>query len=84
MSNRVPIFLLGGINKTYNFLGTRTFRTIGYGAIETGVKASPIFIMLGMFNYQQLKAQVLGADANQAPGGICSRDMQIRRLTLTQ
>ena len=42
MSSRVPSFLLGGINLTYNFLGSRTARTAAYGIFEIGVKIAPV------------------------------------------
>ena len=42
MSSRIPSFLLGGINQTFNFVGTRTARTAGYGVVEIGVKMIPV------------------------------------------
>ena len=44
--SRVPAFLLGGINKTYNFLGLRTVRTAGYGLVEMTLKLSPVFLFV--------------------------------------
>lgn len=51
MSSRVPAFLLGGINKTYNFLGTRTVKTAGYGVMETLVKTAPVVLIFGAATY---------------------------------
>jgi len=45
-ANKMPKFLLGGINFRMNFLGSRTFQTAAYSIFETGVKISPIFILL--------------------------------------
>ena len=45
MSTRIPSFLLGGINLTYNFLGTRTLQSASYGAIEVGLKLTPIVVL---------------------------------------
>ena len=47
MSARVPSFLLGGINSTYNFFGSRTARTAGYGFFEIGIKLLPIIFVFG-------------------------------------
>ena len=45
MSGRIPSFLLGGINLTYNFLGTRTAQTAGFGVIEYGIKLAPVVLI---------------------------------------
>ena len=45
MSTRIPSFLLGGINLTYNFLGTRTAQSAAFGAFETSLKLSPIALV---------------------------------------
>ena len=45
-ANKMPKFLLGGINLRMNFLGSRTIQTTVYGLIETGVKVAPIFVLL--------------------------------------
>ena len=47
MSTRMPSFLLGGINITYNFLGSRTARTAAYGFFEVGVKLIPVMMFFG-------------------------------------
>ena len=47
MSSRVPSFLLGGINKNYNFFGARTVRTAGYGLVEMTVKTVPVLMVFG-------------------------------------
>ena len=46
-SSRMPLFLLGGINMTYNFLGSRTARTAAYGVFEVAVKLTPVILLLG-------------------------------------
>ena len=77
MSSRIPSFLLGGINKTYNFLGTRTARTVAYGVFETGVRLSPVFLIVMAGTYSEcdneLEAPMIPAD--QVPQ---------RRSSLTQ
>jgi hypothetical protein len=45
-ANKMPKFLLGGINLRMNFLGSRTIQTSAYGLFETGVKVAPIFVLL--------------------------------------
>ena len=45
MSARVPSFLLGGINTTQNFLGSRTAKTAAYGLVEMTVKIAPVFLV---------------------------------------
>jgi len=47
MSSRVPGFLLGGINLTYSFLGSRTALTGAYGASETALKLLPVIFVFG-------------------------------------
>ncbi len=74
MSSRVPSFLLGGINLTYNFLGTRTARTAGYGVSECAIKLLPLFVFLTAPAYMHASkkatlSDALGVDAatEQAP-----------------
>ena len=44
MSVKIPTFLLGGINLTYNFIGTRTGQTAAFGLLEYGVKLAPVWL----------------------------------------
>ena len=77
-STRIPSFLLGGINLTYNFLGKRTGRTAAYGLLETGVKLSPllmVFVAAGMHTE---------GDASARPQAACTDVAPERRSTLTQ
>ena len=41
----MPSFLLGGINTTQNFLGSRTAKTAAYGLVEMTVKIAPVFLV---------------------------------------
>ena len=45
MSQRVPKFLLGGVNFKNNFLGGKTIQTAIYGFGELGIKVAPLFIL---------------------------------------
>lgn len=76
MSSRVPSFLLGGINKTYNFLGTRTAQTTAFGVLETGIRLSPVVLVIaaGSFAAQESETEV-AIPAAQVPQ---------RRTSLTQ
>lgn len=53
MSSRVPSFLLGGINLTFNLIGLRTIRTSVYGAGETLLKISPVVLLFGAASAHQ-------------------------------
>ena len=77
MSSRVPSFLLGGINKTYNFFGARTVRTAGYGLVEMTVKTVPVLMVFGAAASmaQEDAAPVAATDAAAVPQ---------RRSSLTQ
>jgi hypothetical protein len=54
-TSRVPIFLLGGINKWNNFLGVRTLQTGLYGAICTGARLSPVWFI---YKYADARGKV--------------------------
>ena len=47
MQSRAPLFLLGGINLTYNLIGKKTARTGAYGAFEVALKLSPMLFIFG-------------------------------------
>ena len=79
MSTRIPSFLLGGINLTYNFIGTRTAQTTAFGVFETTLKLSPIaliFVAAG----QSMK----GSDAEALQVTIPDSAIPQRRSNLTQ
>ena len=78
MSSRMPSFLLGGINMTYNFLGSRTARTAGYGVIETGIKIAPIFMLFGMAAKSATGSNLSSVFENRA------ENVQTRRTSLAQ
>ena len=44
--SQAPKFLLGGVNKWYNFFGLRTLQTASYGFIEAGVKVVPVIAFI--------------------------------------
>ena len=44
MSSKIPSFLLGGINLTYNFIGTRTAQTAAFGLFEYSIKLAPVWL----------------------------------------
>ena len=79
-SSRMPLFLLGGINITYNFLGSRTARTAAYGLFEVAVKLTPMMILFGATG-NKLRARTLTevVTEDQVP-----RCYVKRRTSLTQ
>lgn len=69
MSSRVPSFLLGGINLSSNFFGSRTARTAAYGVVEIGVKMTPVFMVFAAAAVNQSSNKTLGeviAEPNMA------------------
>ena len=65
----MPSFLLGGINKTYNFFGARTVRTAGYGLVEMTVKTVPVLMVFGAAASaaQEDAAPLVGPDTAAVP-----------------
>eukprot|EP00351_Strombidinopsis_sp_SopsisLIS2011_P001522 CAMPEP_0116886428 /NCGR_PEP_ID=MMETSP0463-20121206/20281_1 /TAXON_ID=181622 /ORGANISM="Strombidinopsis sp, Strain SopsisLIS2011" /LENGTH=81 /DNA_ID=CAMNT_0004546845 /DNA_START=20 /DNA_END=265 /DNA_ORIENTATION=+ len=53
MSGRIPTYLLGGINKTQNFLGLRLIQTSLYTLVEGGLHFVPFFMIMG-YSYGNL------------------------------
>ena len=79
MSSRVPSFLLGGINLTYNFVGSRTALAGAYGASETALKLIPVVFIFGAAAAQTTQTYNL-ADAIKTQEQAAPE----RRSTLTQ
>ena len=79
MSSRAPSFLLGGINKTYNFLGQRTVTTSAYGIFETGLKLSPVLLGFGLA--ARTRQQFSLADAIKVDD---AKATDVRRTSLSQ
>ena len=68
--SRVPSFLLGGINLTYNFLGQRTARSAIYGVTECSIKLIPVIMLISAPAYMKSKqnaAELVVADASGEP-----------------
>ena len=79
--SQTGIFLLGGINRTYNFLGTRLARTTIYGVFEVGLKAAPLFLLIGGMK----RSQTSSANSQEVfTESTVSNETPSRRSTLTQ
>ena len=80
MSQRTPLFLLGGINIYRSVTGTGVARAVAYTAVEMTLKTAPMFAIVAWAT-RSPNAQVLetrGAseyEASTAP---------VRRTSLTQ
>ena len=79
MSGRIPSFLLGGINLTYNFLGTRTAQTAGFGIFETGIRLTPVLLV-----FIAASQDSNGADERAAQVMVPPESIAQRRSSLTQ
>ena len=55
--SQAPKFLLGGVNKWYNFLGLRTMQTASYGVFEAVVKVAPVIAFV--YGIRKLKINLI-------------------------
>ena len=80
MSQRMPLFLLGGINIYRSVTGTGVARAAAYTVVEMGVKTAPMFAIVAWATRPSnpQAVETAGASEYDAPKA------PVRRTSLTQ
>ena len=77
MSSRIPTYLLGGINKTQNFLGLRLIQTCLYTVVEGGLHFVPFFMLMGYSYGRVYRVKALEECLDEDK--LSQRDVPVRR-----